>query len=274
MDEIKLILQYLTKHNYLEITLRGNSAIKSALSVLAKGKKVLIPKEGGWLTYHDLPQKLNLETVEVNCNKAKINLEDLKNKLEKNQFGSFGAFLYQNPGGYFAQQPMEEIYRLCKQNGCLVILDVSGSIGTELCDGNYADIIIGSFGKWKLVEARVGGFISCQKKELFDKLELEILNDQASLNIIFEKLTQLGGRIKFLSEKRKKVIEDLSELNLVEKVVYQEDLGFVVIVKFDSEVEKENLINYCNNNDLEWTECPRYIRLNQPAISIEIKRLQ
>ena len=75
--------------------------------------------------------------------------------------------------------------------------------------------------------------------------------------------------VKFLLEKRKKVINDLVDYDIIHK----NDLGFVVIIKFKDDTEKENLINYCKNNNLEWTECPRYIRINQKAISIEIKRL-
>ena len=56
--------------------------------------------------------------------------------------------------------------------------------------------------------------------------------------------------------------------------VQENDFGFVVVIKFTTEEEKEKIINYCGNHNLEWTECPRYIRLNKPAISIEIKRLQ
>ncbi len=266
-QKILTLLKNLTNHSHLELTTRGNSAIKAALSILSKEKKLLIPEEGGWLTYKDLPKKLNLQVEEVKCDDAKINLTNLKQKLKSN---NYSAFLYQNPGGYFAQQPLEEIYQLCKEYNCLTILDVSGSLGTKLCDGNFADIIIGSFGKWKLVEAHVGGLISTKEEILFNKLKPESLNDEESLNIILEKLNNLPNRITFLTEKRNKVLQDLKE----QKIVHQEDLGFVVVVKFSTDQEKETLINYCNKNNLEWTECPRYIRLNKSAISIEIKRLQ
>ena len=39
------------------------------------------------------------------------------------------------------------------------------------------------------------------------------------------------------------------------------------------EEEMKKIINYCDNNKLPYTECPRYIRINQKAISIEIKKL-
>lgn len=267
--EILKILQKLTGHKLVEIVLRGNSAIDPALSIIPNDKAVLIPEEGGWIHYQKAPKKLKLRAIEVKCADAKINIVDLKRRLTSN---SCGAFLYQNPGGYFAEQPMKEIYELCRKNKCVVIMDVSGSIGTKLCDGKFADIIIGSFGEWKLVEAKVGGFISCQNKELFDKIKehTKPLTDEAQLNTILTKIPELPERIKFLLSKREKIIKELKGFD----VVHPHDLGFVVVVKYKTEEEKNEIISYCKQNSLPFAECPRYIRLNKPAISIEVKQLQ
>ena len=263
--KIQNILRELTKHNFIELTTRGNSAIQTALSTV-KGK-VLIPEEGGWLTYKTLPPKLGLEVVEVKCTNSKIDIIDLKDKLEK----GVSAFLYQNPGGYFAEQDMPEIYSLCKKHDCTVILDVSGSIGTEMCDGTHADIIVCSFGKWKLVEADSGGFISCRDESIWQRVQnkLELFDDDIVKIKIFNKLNGLSERITTLLEVRDKVVKDLSGYD----VIHKNDTGFVVIVKFADQDERKKIIKYCDDNNLKWTECPRYIRLNQPAISIEIKRL-
>ena len=262
-------LQKLTTHHFVEITTRGDAAITAALSIVPKDKLVLIPEEGGWLSYPKIPKKLGLAVVEAKCDDAKINLVDLQKKLKEH---SCSALLYQNPGGYFAEQPMKEIYSLCQENNCLVIMDVSGSIGTKLCDGNYADVLVGSFGERKLVEAKAGGFVSCKSKELFEKINpfCKLLDDDEKLNIISNKIQELPERISFLTEKRKRIIKDLEEFDLVHK----NDLGFVVVVKYNDSLEKEKIINYCKDKQLPWTECPRYIRLNKPAISIEVKRLE
>lgn len=266
--EIVLALQKLTNHNYIEITTRGDAAITAALSGVPKDKIVLIPEEGGWLSYLKIPAKLELKVMEVKCDDAKINLTDLQKKLSEHPAG---ALIYQNPGGYFAEQPMKDIYNVCVKNNCLIIMDVSGAIGTRWCDGKYADVLVGSFGEWKLVEAKVGGFISCKERELFEKIRkgAKILDDVEKLKTILTKIQELPERISFLIQKRKKIIEDLEDFD----IVYKTDLGFVVVVKYKDFAEKENIINYCENNGLAWTECPRYIRLNQPAVSIEIKRL-
>ena len=264
MEATLYVLKRLTNHDYVEVVVRGNSAISSALAIASE--KILIPEEGGWIHYQTAPKSLGLNVQEVKCNDAKIDLKDLEKKAK-----SCDTFLYQNPGGYFAQQPMRTIYNICKKNNCLVILDVSGSIGTDLCDGNYADIIVGSFGKWKLVEARMGGFISCKKYDLWKKIKVTKLEQEEDLLKILQKLEELPERIRFLQNIRDKVSNDLSNFNL--QIVRPRDLGFVLVIKYRDDQEKENIINYCKDNELEWTECPRYIRLMDKAISIEVKRL-
>ena len=272
------ILKKLTNHDYIEIVTRGNSAISSALALVPKDKKVLIPEEGGWLYYRTAPKQLGLEAEEVKCQDAKINLQDLETKLSTKKYG---AFLYQNPGGYFAEQPGKEIYQLCKKNDCLVILDVSGSIGTKLGDGKYADLIVGSFGTWKLVEAKVGGFISSNDQKLWKRIKFEKIENEADLSNILQQLEKLPQRISYLKNIRDKIIDDFDKLSALNKnlsnsnkfnIVHKNDLGFVIVVKFSNSQEKETIINYCNDNELEYTECPRYIRLNKKAISIEVKR--
>jgi len=258
-------LKKLTNHNHVEILTRGNSAIFSALHLVKR--EILIPEEGGWLTYQQYPQKLKLKTTKVKTHHAILDLNDLKQKTK-----TADALLYQNPGGYHAEQPLMEIYLICKKNNCLVILDVSGGIGTKLCNGNYADIIVGSFGRWKLINAHTGGFISCKNKESFNKIKpsFKVLNDENKLKTINNNIINLNKRIGFLLNKRKKIISDLKNFNLTNK----NHLGFVLIIKFAAQQEKEKIINYCKKKHLEYTECPRYIRINQKAISIEIKRIE
>ncbi|MBI2146603.1 DegT/DnrJ/EryC1/StrS family aminotransferase [Candidatus Woesearchaeota archaeon] len=251
---------------YLELTTRGNTAINAALSIIPPGRKILIPAEGGWLHYRSEPKKRGLVVDEVSCHDAKISLPDLRNKLFTT---SYAALLYQNPGGYFAEQPMKEIYDLCHQHNCIVILDVSGSIGTSLADGRYADIMVCSFGKWKLIEANVGGFVSCREQDIFEKLRIEKLDDESAYTIILEKLQSLSARIAFLEQKRKTILRDLQGYTIISP----HDLGFVVVVKYTGLAEKEKIINYCDTHQLPWTECPRYIRVNSPAISIEVKQI-
>ena len=274
LQEITATLQQLTKHKHIKITTRGNTAIDAALSLLPLGKKLLIPEEGAWLHYHQGAEKNGIIIEEVHCKNAIIDLADLQKHLTTRYYD---AFIYQNPGGYFAEQPMEEIYTLCKKKNCLVIIDVSGAIGTTLCDGKYADILVGSFGEWKLVEAKVGGFISCQQRKVFEKISCLELADETSLSKIRQKLSELPERIQFLLDKKNDVIAELQQIlndSQGSRILNKDAIAFVVIVTFKNEKEKQELVDYCASKNLPYTICPRSIRVNQPAISIEIKRLQ
>jgi len=259
-------LKGLTSKKYVELLDRGNSAIWSALQLARE--EVLIPEEGGWLTYPKYRMKLGLELKEVKCNDAVIDLDDLSQKVK-----TADVLLYANPGGYFAEEPMNDIYRICQQNDCLVIMDVAGGIGTKLCEGKYADVVIGSFGRWKPVNAQVGGFVSTNDLSLYEKMKpsFKLLEGEDNFKVILEKLEGLDQRINYLLECRDGVFEGLEELG-VGKVLNKEHLGFVVVVEYSGDSEKEKVIGYCEDNELEFTECPRYIRVNRPAISIEVKR--
>ena len=259
-------LRRLTQHEYVDLTLSGDAAIEAALLLCSPGQRLLIPEEGGWLSYEKLSKKRSLACVKVKCDQAKINLVDLRANIS----GS-AAFLYQNPGGYFARQFMKEIYELCHAARCLVIMDVSGALGTELCDGRYADVMVGSFGKWKLVEAQGGGFISSSNIDYQCTVTKNMATPaEEQLPIIRNALGQLSQRIEFLLEKREKILLDLKSYDIMHK----NDLGFVVVVKYHSEEEREKIVTYCQEEKLPFTECPRYIRLMERAISIEVKKLQ
>lgn len=265
LAQIEQKLREFTGHDYITLTSRGNAAISAALSLLPRDKKVLIPAEGGWLGYKSIPPKLGLATEEVHCDTAKINLADLQKKVNS---GQYSAVLYENPGGYFAEQPIEEIYKICKAAGCLVILDVTAGIGTILCNGQFTDMLVGSFGEWKVVDAGVGGFISCADQDLFARLNVEEFSDEEKLALILQKLEQVPQRLAFLQQQRQNILGKIPF-----SVLHPRDLGMVVIVPFNNTNERTRVIEFCAQQKLEWTECPRYIRVNQPAISIEIKRL-
>jgi len=89
------------------------------------------------------------------------------------------------------------------------------------------------------------------------------------LKTILDKIHSLPQRINFLLNKRNKVLENLKAYSILNPT----HLGFVVVIVYHQNKEKEEIIKYCEQQKLEYTECPRYIRVNQKAISIEIKRL-
>jgi dTDP-4-amino-4,6-dideoxygalactose transaminase len=281
---IELLKEY-TDHNIIELTSRGNTALFAAFYCARKinleRKVVLVPDQGGWLTYLRYPKMLELGVVQVKTNYGIIDLKDLKKKLKNannkisndNVNNKICCLVYQNPAGYFAAQPIKEIYNICKKNSCLVILDASGSVGDkELCNGNYADFIISSFGKWKPINLGYGGFVSIKDKAYYNKVK-EIFNtttfNACYYASLLNKLRNIKDRYKLFYKMNTEIKDDLKNFNIILK----DKKGINVIVKFKNRKEKQEIIKYCEKNKYEFTLCPRYIRVNEKAVSIEVKRL-
>ncbi len=265
---IELLKEY-TRHDFIELTSRGNTAIFAAFYCARKlnldKKKVLVPDQGGWLSYLKYPKMLEMEPVEVKTDCGIIDLEDLKEKAK-----NANCVIYPNPAGYFAEQPIREIYEICKGK-CFVIMDVTGSIGSELCDGEFADIMVGSFGRWKPVNLGYGGFLSSREKQHFH-IPKEIFNttsfDEKYLPLLYEKLKNIKKRYGLFEKINKKIKKDLKDF----KILHKNKRGINVIVKFTDEKEKNKIVDYCVKNKYQFTICPRYIRVNEQAVSIEVKR--
>ena len=84
---------------------RGNTAIFAALYCARKingVKPVLVPDQGGWLTYLKYPKMLQMGVNILKTKDALIDLDELKEKSN-----GCCAFLYAQPGGYFVDQPMK-----------------------------------------------------------------------------------------------------------------------------------------------------------------------
>ncbi len=264
-DAIVQAIRKRVNHEHIALVNRGNSAI--LVSLMKFATTVFAPKEGGWLTYKRYAKELGLDYVEINCNDAKIDLVDLRKKLIP---GS--VFIYHSLGGYCAEQDIQEIYSICNEKACLVIMDVSGSFGTKLGDGKYADICLGSFGEWKLVDLGTGGFISFKNPDLIKQIKplLSAFTFNGDLEGLLTKIDSVEERIAFLLGKRKEILSDLSN----QKILHSEDeLGFVVIVPFSNETDRLRILAYCTDKGYEYTTCPRDIRVLRDAVSIEVKRL-
>ena len=265
---LDLLREYTGFHN-IYLTQRGNKAIRAALAAaknLNPKSHCLVPDQGGWITYQQYPKKLQLWLNELKTDYGIINLEDLKSKTNL-----ASSLIYSNPAGYFAEQPIEEIYEICKDK-CVVILDATGSLGDNKNLGKNADIIVGSFGKWKPVNLTYGGFIAFKSENAYE-LHKEIIEDlsfdEKYLEKLFDKLKNVKKRYKKFYDLNRKIKEDLKKHD----IIHPEKKGINVIVKFSNEEERVQLLNYCKENELEYTFCPRYIRVNENAISIEVKRV-
>lgn len=262
MEDIKKTLKKLTNHKYIELTDRGNTAIKEAMRLSLEEnlkKACLTVDQGGWFTYYKYPKKMGITVELLKTDYGVIGIKELSQELKK----GYSFFIYSNPAGYYAEQDRKGIYKTCKKNNCLVIMDVTGSIGTDMCNGEYADYIVSSFGEGKPVNLGYGGFISSNKKfEMIEYFDKEYLND---LKI---KLEGLKTRHESFEKINKKIKKDLNGY----KILHREKRGINVIVSFDTDKEKVEIEEYCNKEKLQYTICPRYIRVKKDAVSIEVKR--
>ncbi|RLJ01996.1 MAG: hypothetical protein DRP08_04945 [Candidatus Aenigmatarchaeota archaeon] len=258
-------LRKLTKHKHIRVTDRGNSAIFTALLIAKRAnprQTLLIPDQGGWISYKKYPPFFDFKIKEVKTDYGVIDLDNLK-ELSKDA----SAIIFTSFAGYFAEQPLKEIAKICHKNNCLVIEDASGAIGDrKLCNGKYSDIIVGSFGKWKPINFGYGGFISTSNSEFFDKAKEAFSLLKVCDNFYKDILPYLNNkRLKKIMSKAEKVKKELK--NDFE-ILHKDKRGLNVVVKFNPDI-----IEYCQNKNYPYILCPNYIRVNERAVSIELKRL-
>jgi glycine/serine hydroxymethyltransferase len=263
MQKILAKLRDVTGKKHIQLTERGNKAIKIALDLASQLEKttVLIPDQGGWMTYKKYPKKFDLEIKEVKTEHGIIDLEDLEKQADKNSI-----LLTCSMPGYFAIDNMDEIMKIASKKGCLVMNDVSGSIGTD--HAKIGHLLIGSFGKWKPINLEYGGFIATDDDEFYEKFDASYF-DEHNYDDLLQKFEELPEKLKKFQETKKQILDDLQSFDIIHK----DKDGINVVIKFDDDEVKQRIIDYCEENKLEYTLCPRYIRVNENAISIEVKRL-
>jgi len=257
-------LRDFTKHKHVRITDRGNSAIFVALAMAKKINPkpfLLIPDQGGWISFRTYPKLLEFDIKEIKTDRGILNLKTLEEGTK-----NASALIMTSFAGYFADQPLKKISEICKKNDCLLIEDASGSLGDKtLCDGNLSDIIIGGFGRWKPVNLGYGGFISVRNKEFFEKAKEPFSLFKVHSSIYGDLLPLLNTkRLDALLKLQKKVKKELKGI----EIFHEDKRGLNVVTEYTDKVLK-----YCKEKDYQHVLCPTYIRVNEKAISIELKRL-
>jgi len=272
MEKVISKLKEYTRHDNAKLVNCGNAAIFAAIYILKKVNAkpfILVPDQGGWISFKTYPKILGFEVQEIKTDKGVINLQDLEVHAKKG-----AGFLLTSFAGYYAEQPLKEISEICRKNKCLLIEDATGALGdSTLCNGSYSDIIIGSFGRWKPVNFFDGGFISCNDSEYFEKTKemYSILRFKPDHEKLLEKLDKAKERMNFFIETAEKIKSDLSAMDL--PIIHPDKRGLNVICAFKESRQREKIIEYCKENNYEFLVCPKDIRVNEDAISIEVKRL-
>jgi hypothetical protein len=230
-------------------------------------KKMLIQDQGGWITYPQYAKELGFELVEIKTDYGLIDLAELGKKADKDSI-----VLINSMPGYIAYENMKKISEIAEQANATLVNDASGSIGSE--EGKAGGIIFGSFGRWKPLNAGYGGFIAADGDVFRNILnEMGSVFDEKFAPKLLEKLEKLDERTKFLKNEAKKVKKEIGDIEIRESsIIHLGAEGFNVAVKFKDEKEKEKILNYCKQKGYDYTECPRYIRVNEKAVCIEAKR--
>ncbi|MGM5481780.1 MAG: DegT/DnrJ/EryC1/StrS family aminotransferase [Nanobdellota archaeon] len=264
-ENARAMLKVLTGKEHVTFTRRGNRSIIIALRVIAGLEKtnILFQSEGGWLTYESSIEKAGLCPIKLTTDNGLVLPEELR------VHDHDSALLINSMPGYTALQDMNTIYSLCLANNQYLINDVSGSIGTE--EAKSGDIIIGSFGSGKPVDLGTGGFIATSDEDIARIIDREA-DQEPDMNyiILARKLQEVNRRREYLESVAKQVKTDLQEFS----IIHPEHDSLNVIIRFADSDEKKEIISYCKKKGLEYTECPREIRVLDDAISIEIKRLE
>ncbi len=261
------LLRDITGYKEIIFTKRGNESILSALKAAKEKKKntVLVQDQGGWLTYSQFSDKLGFRIVKLRTDDGLIHAEDLESVNPKGKVLLLNSY----PGYLTPQTCIEKISKTCRDRGIFFINDVSGSIGIE--ESRFGDMILGSFGHAKPVPVGCGGFIGCRNRSC----AIQVMNNgQKAFDPFYYDLERylrmLKMRLEFLDRMNRKVKADLRDMD----IIHRDKKGINVAVRINDDKDRLRIIDYCRENKLEFTICPRYIRVNEPAVSIEIKRLE
>ena len=270
MEKAIQLIKALTRANSVRLLPCGDSAIFSFLAVAKKiGKrKVIIPDQGGWFGFKRYATILDFDIINLKTEDALIIPEILENHADEDS-----CMIYQNPGGYFVAQPIEDIWNVCKKHECLLCLDITGSIGSRNDFSDYADFIFSSFGRWKIINLGYGGFIGSSRyklNEFRDVFRMFKTNFCCMENKLYSLISRANERYKKLHELAERTAKELAAKGF--EVIHRDRLGINVCVRFKDDNELKALKEFCASNGFEYVECPFNPRIDAKALSIELKR--
>lgn len=276
-DELKRIVNdFLFSEKELNILPSGNSAIHIASEIISKlnpNSKTLIPDMGGWKgfeTYSKL-SGLNVETLKTDL--GVVDTETLEEKIKES--GAKSLFLT-SLAGYLAEQPLKEIAKICKENNCLFVEDVSGKIGG---DSGYGDMVICSTGSPKIINCEYGGFLGISK-EINENLKDKSLKEDIKNLLKTYKMPDIYGKLieeTLISKKSYKLCVNFSKIvkENMENAYFKNFDGVSVFLEYENPKEIAKSIDKSvklDNGKSIFTLCPLYERILRKGLVLEIKK--
>ncbi len=269
LKEIKENIIRITGHEKAEIVNSGNAALMIVMSNLPG--PFLIPDEGGWRGFKQIPGFLGKRTIILETRLGLINPDELEDKLENKKPS---ALFLTSFAGYTAEQPLKEIYDICSKNDVILVEDASGSVGDpegKLCNGKYSHVIVASTGSPKVVNAGAGGFISTSIKGFLESgILLKTLKPAPYI------LPAINEELKIAPQTLKKMLDACKYLKEnLSLAFHKKKRGInVIIPSRDPKLDVKRLrreIKVEGGNI--FTVCPSYDRIKRRAIAVEIKNL-
>jgi hypothetical protein len=276
-SQIESKLQKLAHKKHLQIVKRCNEAILFALGVakLQGFTKIYIPASGGWLTYEQFAKKVGLGVITVPTFDEQLDVDFLRDNLDAQSI-----LLCHTLAGYHAILPTPTLREICDATKALYIEDICGSIGKILPLG---DVVVCSFGNAKPLSVGMGGFIASDNI-LYTQNNTEFVASSDFLEKLDLAITQLPNVLNYFYTKRNEIetkfnLEFETEIRAGWIRIISSQYAIVLIAEYaqtpqyEQEKIAQKIISFCELLGIEHTLCPRYIRHDKLAISVEIKRL-
>ena len=257
----------LTGHKYSKIMNSGNSAIFTVMNNFQE--KIMVPDQGGWSGFIKIAEFLGLELIYLPTDNGLIDPEQLIDILIKKKPE---AFFLTSFAGYTAEQPIKEIYEVCDEEGVVLVEDASGALGDEtgrLANGKHSHIIVASTGSPKIVNVGNGGLISSNQEKVLETSLKFLQADHVTC-------AGISQEIKHAPSTLSKAISSSSYLkDELENVFHKYYRGINVICKADNpnKLAKELRTVIKVHNGGMISKCPRYDRILENAVALEIKNL-
>jgi hypothetical protein len=257
----------LTHHKYSKILNSGNSAIFTVMSNFQG--KIMVPDQGGWSGTIKIAEYLGLEIIYLPTDEGLINPNLLDDILIKK---TPKALFLTSFAGYTAEQPLKETYNVCDEEGVVLVEDASGALGDEtsrLANGKHSHIILASTGSPKIVNVGNGGFISTDLEEVLETPLKFLQADHVTCAGISQEIKNAPSLLS-------KTISSCSYLKeKLEDVFHEDRRGVNVICKADNPkklaTELRAALKVRNGGMI--SKCPRYDRILEDAVALEIKNL-
>ena len=262
-----------TQHEQVKIVNSGNSAILSIMSTFKDN--VMIPDQGGWVGFKKMADFCGLDINYLPTELGLIQIDVLVEYIEK--YNPQALFIT-SFAGYMAEQPLNDIYKVCDDMGVIMVEDASGGIGDVtglLGNGAHAHVILASTGSPKTVNVGNGGFISTNNNNIIESAK-NILNTLKADPITCAGITKEIENAPYILSKTMETCQLLkSQISEFREVLHENKQGLNIGIP-DKSPKK---LGYKLRKGLTVhggsiiTVCPNYNRVKLNSVCIEIKNL-